>query len=153
MKKLLLRTLTGFLYVALIVCSLLWGGVTGFTLLCCLFALFGMLEFLRLTKRTLSGHVASSVTDILIGLSLVSMLALSDAALYMAEVWFTVIGILFAVRVIMQLYLHTTDPVRDIALSGMSVVYVALPLTAAVWFYYLFGPQVLLLVLDRKSVV
>ena len=64
----------------------------------------------------------------------------------MAEVWVTVIGILFAVRVIMQLYLHTTDPVRDIALSGMSVVYVALPLTAAVWFYYLFGPQVLLLV-------
>ncbi len=146
MKKLLLRTLTGFLYVALIVCSLLWGGVIGFTLLCCLFALFGMLEFLRLTKGTLSGHVASSVTDILIGLSLVSMLALSDGALFMAEVWVTVIGILFAVRVIMQLYLHTTDPVTDIALSGMSVVYVALPLTAAVWFYYLFGPQVLLLV-------
>ncbi len=146
MKKLILRALTGAVYVALIVGSLLWGSVTGFTLLCCLFALLGMLEFLNMTKGNLNEHKTTAVIDLSIGLSLVSSLALSGFSEFVLEILFAEIAVLIMVRAIVQLYMHSLSPVKDIALSIMSVIYVAVPLSLAVAVDFFYGPEILLLV-------
>lgn len=146
MNKLLLRTVTGTVYVALIVCSLLWGGVIGFTLLCCLFTLLGIIEFQRMTKGDFAGHRLTAVIDILIGLGLVSSFALSGCDDWIHGVLLAEIAVMIMARIVVQMYLHVQDPVKDISLSVMSVVYVAVPLMVAVMFDFYFGAASMLLV-------
>lgn len=146
MKKLLTRALSGAIYVALIVVSLIWGGSLGFTALCCLFALAGMLEFLRMTKGDLTPHRLTSAIDILIGMSLVASIGLSDMSLTSILFILGEICTLILIRAVMQLYVRLSDPVKDIALSIASVAYIALPLMAATGLNYIYGPSIMLLI-------
>ena len=75
MKKLLVRTLTGAIYVGLIVASLLWGGLTWFSLLCCLFALAGMWEMIRMFKGETARMTPATLLDLLTGISIVAAMS------------------------------------------------------------------------------
>lgn len=146
MKKLLVRALTGAVYVAVIVCVLLWCGSAGFSLLVSVFALLGILEMLRMTKGILNLHASTATLDILIGLSLTSSIALASDAPSVLWIVGAETAFLVMLRGVMQLYLRDANPVRDIALSALSIVYVAVPLTVAAFFRLFFGEWYMLLI-------
>ena len=146
MKKLLVRALTGAVYVAVIVAVLVCCGSSGFSLLLSVFALLGMLEMLRMAKGTVGLHASTATLDILIGLSITSSVAFASSS--PSTLW--IIGaetaFLVMLRGVLQLYLHDANPVRDIALSALSIVYIAIPLAVAVFFRLFFGEWYMLLV-------
>lgn len=146
MKKLLVRALTGAVYVAVIVSVLLWCGSAGFSILVSVFAVLGILEMLRMTKGSANLHASTAVLDILIGLSVTASLALASAAPMMLWIIGAEAAFLVMLRGVLQLYLHEANPVRDIALSALSIIYVAVPLAVAVFFRLFFGEWYMLLV-------
>ena len=146
MNHLLLRTLPGAVYVALIVAGLLWGGLTAFSLICTLFALLGMTEFLRMTKGDLKKHRATFVADLAIGLSIAAFPALAQGALNSIFILTLEISSLILLRGVMQLYIRSEQPAKDIALSVLSVLYVAVPLMLAGIIVDAGGPEIMLLI-------
>ncbi len=146
MNKLLLRTLTGVIYVALIVAGLLWGGTTGLSLICTLFALLGITEFLKMTKGDLKNHRATYVADLAIGLSIVDFPALTQGGLDSIIIFALEISSLILLRGVMQLYIRSERPATDIALSFLSILYVAVPLMLAGVINEAEGPLTMLLI-------
>lgn len=137
MKNIIIRSLSGAVYVALIVCSILLGGAWAFPAVCSLFTVLGMMEFLRMSKGADGMGLWTNVVDLFIGLFLPVSAALYSALGGQACVIVLMLcAFAVAVRMVMQLYTHNANPVRDIACSIMSVVYVALPLALAVMLYH-----------------
>lgn len=144
MNKFLQRTLTGAVYVGLIIGCLLWGKLLGFTLLCSLFTLIGMVEFLKMTKGPRLG--ITSVLDILIALSVTASLYLSGGAHHSLSLILAEVAFLILLRGVMELYTGSKHPATDIALSALAVIYIALPMTVATYLDILVGPECLLLI-------
>ena len=128
MKNLIQRSLTGVIYVALIVSLIMFGGTWGFPLLCCLLALLGVIEFFRMTD-TGGGFDITYCFDLL-GSLLVASLPL----------WYTEFGmtgcitamlIYVLARMILQLYTHDYSPASRLAGSFMSLIYVSAPIAIA----------------------
>lgn len=83
--------------------------------------------------------------DLLIGLSLPAFIGLQACGIVplALAVLFVMIA-LCMIRLIMELYCKRKNPIRHIALSIMSIVYIAIPLTLATCLYFL-SPALLLL--------
>lgn len=146
MNKLLLRTVSGAVYVGLIVVSLAWGGLWAFTLLCCFLAAAGMLELQKMTKGTSADHRVTLILDVLIGLSIVASLYLCQDSLKTYLLIGVEVAFLILLRAVMQLYIVRERPATDIALSMFSIGYVAVPLAIATVFANFFGAHRMLLV-------
>lgn len=151
MRNLLLRSASGFVYVGIIVGLLLWGGEVGFPLLCCLFTVLGMVEFLQITQGGLSRNPFTSTLDLFLGVSIPIMVFIALAA----PQWltfpytFVMIGIfifLWLVRMVMQLYSTSPKSLERMAFTIMSLVYIALPMACTVVVYRSFGPEMTLFV-------
>ncbi len=141
MKNLIQRSLTGVIYVALIVSLIMFGGTWGFPLLCCLLALLGVIEFFRMTD-TGGGFDIRYCFDLL-GSLLVASLPL----------WYTEFGmtgcitamlIYVLARMILQLYTHDYSPASRLAGSFMSLIYVSAPIAIASMLYLTCGPAIVL---------
>ena len=147
MKKLVVRALSGAVYVALVVCSVLFGGEWAFPILCAVFAALGIIEFLRLAGYGFFRCPAMAVIDVLTGLSvtlwplLASVLNFTWAIIVPGAV----VVFFILLRPVAQLYSREENPVRHIASSIMSVVYVAGPLAMASMAYYYGGAAFILL--------
>lgn len=132
MKNLIVRSISGAVYVALIVCSILFGGGWAFPALCCVFVFIGIMEFQKMAQDDFYASPRTLFVDLLIGISMPAVIAL-----WFSQIWFlaypavAIVAVLVMMRFVMQLYLHREDPLRHVAYSVMSVVYVALPLAFA----------------------
>lgn len=138
MKKFIQRTLTGAIYVGLIVGALLLPFTSGaFTLLCIIAAVVAIPEFYRMTRKEASLKEPSTVIDLLIAIAIilfpwvVMVTSWGRPFVFGVTAMSTAIITLIAFRVVMQLYRHIEDPVTDLAQSAMAILYIALPLTAA----------------------
>lgn len=148
MKSLITRAVTGAVYVAVIVCSLLLGEPWGFPALCVLLAIPAQLEFYRLCGR--SGDMwPVTLWDVACGLLVTGSVLwaacsgeMPSLPAYMAPG----VGLWFVVRMILQLYRHTGDPLNSIAESVMGVVYCAAPLACAAYFTALTSGKMMLAV-------
>lgn len=134
MKNLIIRALSGAVYVALIIGSILFGGHWGFPVICCLFAFLGIIEFQKMSRPDMHEYSQLLGVDILIGISLPCVVCS-----IIFPVWETfgiiatiVLIILIPLRFVAQLYSQNKEPLRHIAISIMSVVYIALPMAAAI---------------------
>ena len=135
MKNFIIRALSGVVYAGLIICSILFCGSWGFPAICCLFTALGIFEFQMMTKSFENRTLAILIMDMLIGVSfplIILLIGFSGEFGY----GYTLMGlplmglpILIILRFVAQIYSHCKEPLRDIALSIMSVVYIALPLT------------------------
>ena len=115
--------MSGAVYVALIVCSILFGQGWSFPLLCCVFVFLGIMEFQKMTQSNFYDSPRTLFVDLLTGLCLpitVALFATDNNILAMFTALLTVT--LMLVRLIMQLYSHRTDSLHHIALAIMSVV-------------------------------
>ena len=126
MKNLLLRSLSGAIYVALIVAAILINRWT-FLALCLLFAILALIEFLKLSHvSTAKKSTATCIIDILGAIALitstwcaVSFNIYTPFAAYLGY---------FLVRFIMQLYIQDKSPLVNLAYSTMCQLYIGFPL-------------------------
>lgn len=151
MKNIIVRSLSGAVYVALIVVLVLWGGDFGFPALLCVFSLIGMSEFLQITQGGMSKNPFTSTLDLFLGLCLIFLAYFlfyisSAAIIFYAVAMACAIIALVIVRLIMQLYSTSPNSLTRMAYTIMALVYVAMPLALTVAVYALFGPALTLLV-------
>ncbi len=152
MKNLLLRSLTGIVYVGVILGAITLGGwwFVGFV---CLFTTLALVEFYGLTNATAGGENPSSlIVDVAGGLVLafgLSTLNTADASPLSAKVlggtFFLLYLLYLLVRQVMQLYSREQSPLNNLAFSFMGQMYIALPLGLLSMFYTLPDGQALLI--------
>lgn len=140
MKNLLLRSVTGILYVAVIVCTLLFGGDKGFMVLCAIFAALSIYELnamMHVRKRLLDWVTAMDILGaVLLMLGVCFEYTMSFDKFVDAASWFL---IYVMVRLAFQLFAHKKLPIEMLYTSFMSQIYVSVPLTVAALLYLLYG--------------
>lgn len=135
MKNLFKRSITGIIYVALIVGAVLAGG-WWYVALFALFTLLAINEFSRLANASDGGeNVVTLIIDmtgalvLFVGMSCVNMpLFSSYATAVMGGTFFSVYLLYLIVRLVMQLYSHESSPLTNLSYSYMGQLYIALPL-------------------------
>lgn len=146
MKNVLTRSLTGLLYVAVIVGAIFGGGLWfwGLTLL---FGVLGINEFNRIANK---GHISNTtgLLDILGGVILISAGSVISAGAALPgflATWnlstflFSYIVYLVA-RLVAQLYVQDGNALSHYAHSFMGQIYIALPMCLLAWLYNLTSP-------------
>lgn len=150
MKNVVTRSLTGILYVAIIVGAVL-AGSWWFWGLTTLFGLLGVNEFNRITNK----NFVSNTTTMLDLLGTVLLITAGAPVLLAASTIFPDYGsaglclLCYAayliIRFIIQLYMHDGNPLSHLAHSILGQVYIALPLTVLGLLYTFAGKHIVLL--------
>ena len=149
MKKVLTRSLTGILYVAIIV-GAVFAGSWWFWALTVLFGILGVNEFNRMTNK----NFVSNTTTMLDLLGTVLLITAAAPMFWTANQMFPdtqSIG-LFALgyfiylitRFIIQLYMHDGNPLSHLAHSILGQVYIAVPLAMLGLMYTIIGKHLTL---------
>ncbi len=154
MKNLILRAITGAIYVALICASVIAGGWY-FILFFGLVSIVALHEFYSLSNSPTGGeNVTTLVVDIVGGLIVcvgLSSVNLSLMPPYMTAVmggtFFTVYMLYLIVRLVMQIYNQESSPLTNLAYSYMGQMYIALPLGLMSMYYTLNDGKALLLMM------
>ena len=153
MNNLLLRSLTGLIYVALIVCSILFGGMWGFTALLALFAVLSTMEFHSLCDsghKVSRGPVMLDIAGSLIAVAAPAIFSTLSSHPTLGPIYaFAVIASAYLIylmaRLITQLYITSgISPVTALGCSLSSQLYIALPLACASMVYILSSPAMAL---------
>lgn len=154
MKNLILRTITGAIYVALICGSVLAGGwyyIVFFGIL----SIIALHEFYSLSNASTGGeNVTTLVVDIVgglivcVGLGMVNMSLMPPyATAVMGGTFFTIYMLYLVVRLVMQIYSQETSPLTNLAYSYMGQMYIALPLGLMSMYYTLADGKALLMIM------
>jgi phosphatidate cytidylyltransferase len=149
MKNVLTRSLTGILYVAIIV-GAVFAGSWWFWALTVLFGILGVNEFNRMTNK----NFVSNTTTMLDLLGTVLLITAAAPMFWTANQMFPdtqSIG-LFAlgyfiyliIRFIIQLYMHDGNPLSHLAHSILGQVYIAVPLAMLGLMYTIIGKHLIL---------
>jgi phosphatidate cytidylyltransferase len=127
MKQLLTRTIFGAIYVLAIVCGILCGkyAVMVLMILLCILAID---EFLTLTTGEESQSSTAVVLRLLDCIGGCSVVVGIWAHLFLPA--FLLFGVYLLLRMIAQLYITGTNPIRSVALSMMSQLYITMPIAA-----------------------
>ncbi|MDE5693312.1 MAG: phosphatidate cytidylyltransferase, partial [Duncaniella sp.] len=152
MKNLIKRSITGIIYVALIVAAVLYGE-WWFVALFSLFAVLAVHEFSVLCNTGSGGeNITTLVTDmtgaliLVVGLGSVNLGLLSPHTTAVLGGTFFLLYLLYlTIRLVMQLYNHESSPLTNIAYSYMGQLYIALPLGIMSMYYTLPDGKALLL--------
>lgn len=140
MKNLVLRSLSGLIYVGLIVGSLLTNEYAFFAL-CILFIILGTIEFSKLTNQ--ETKPVFIVLDILLALSLIP--AIISATFISSELLSLTPAILMLLRFVAQLYMpKDRNPLNTLAYSILGLLYVAGPIWIMAYLYYVESPALIL---------
>lgn len=117
-KSWLIRALSGLVYVGVIIGCIFWGSVP-FSILAAIFGVLAVVEF----ERICEGITVNNLPTILLDAVGVVFLAFSWL-IYPLLGWIVV----FIFRMILQLYTKNYRPIRSIALSLMTQIYIGVPL-------------------------
>ena len=147
MKKLFKRSITGAVYVAVVVAALAAGSEHAFMAVFALLAILGVNELHNIArdKSAPTGSSAIIKTIDLLGAAAIftgafavmsgRCLALTAALPVLAY---------FIVRMVTQLYIRSTNPLKDLAVSALCMAYVAAPVALLNVTYFRHSPQLLL---------
>lgn len=136
MNGILTRAFSGAIYVAIIVCLIVFGGEFGFPALCSVFAVLGAIELQRL-ETVGANHGVIQYFDLLVVL-LISLFPIITVLLSL-ELGLLFILIAVSVRFILQIYSHADNPADKLGDSLLGYVYVGLSLALASSLYIEFG--------------
>lgn len=137
MKGIITRAISGAIYVAIIVGSLLCHEELVFSAVFSIITALGVYEFLHVSNPA-GSSMLSKLVDVFGGVLLFCCLPLAVAG-YGFSALLPIVAYV-VVRLIMQLYCAHHDAVRSIALSFMSLAYIAFPLSLTALLYLMFGP-------------
>lgn len=144
MKNLILRSITGIVYVGLICASVLAGGWP-FIVFFGIIAILALEEFYNLTNASTGGeNITTLVIDVAGGLILCVGLASVNTGVMspfttavLGGTFFTVYLLYLIVRLVMQLYSQEASPLTNLAYSYMGQMYIALPIGLMSMYYTL----------------
>lgn len=135
LKKILIRSFSGLLYIAIIVGAILWGR-PGITLLSVIFGTIATIEFTKITKGLSAARIPALIADA----AGVICLALGSYFLPMLVWIFCVVC-----RLVIELYANEEDALRSLAYSMMIQVYIGMPMFVLTAFSeFLAAPHLLL---------
>ncbi len=153
MKNLILRSITGIIYVGLICATVLLGGWS-YIVFFALITIAALTEFYNLSNSSTGGeNITTLVVDVAgglilcVGLSCVNIPPLLSpfTTAVIGGSFFTVYLLYLIVRLVMQLYSQESSPLTNIAYSYMGQMYIALPLGLMSMYYTLPNGHLLLL--------
>lgn len=129
MKNLLLRATSGIVYVALIVCAVLFG-TQWFTALMILFASLGIIEFQQIVagKPANGWQCAARLLDVAAALSSIFVTKLEMLPSWLMILCLSILSLYIICRFTIALYDKAPTAYSSVAWSVLSLVYVALPL-------------------------
>ena len=133
MKNLVLRSLSGVIYVGLIIGALITNEYA-FLALATTLIIFGIIEFGKLTNQEVKPII--NILDVALALSLLPLAVngINWTPFYM-----------LIMRFVAQLYMSKDkNPLNTLAYSMMGQIYITLPICIMVWLYYFVSPAVLL---------
>lgn len=145
-KKLIIRTLTGGIYVALIIISLLINSPILYIALISVFIVQGIWEFNTITNNKEQRNNFTTFLDIIGGLVLFFSFYLATT---LPQIGFNIITPYLAyliIRNITQLYIKSDNVLTSWSYSMMSQLFVALPLALLNIIYNTINPHILLLI-------
>ena len=133
MKNILLRSLTGLIYVGLIITCVLVSDVT-YLCLVSLLCILASVEFFKLANHDSAKSISLiNVIDILCGLSLIG--GIWAFVNYFSPYILGVFLLLVIARFISTLYIKDGLPLRNLARSMTGIMYIALPLALSTMLY------------------
>lgn len=135
LKKILVRSLSGIIYIGIIVGCILFGS-EGVAVLAVLFGSLATIEFTKITKGLNKEIVPSLLADI------AGVLCLS-LGFYGFPVLLWIACLLW--RLVLELYSRDPDPLRSLSYSLMTQLYIGLPLCMMFGISEFFGTPYLLL--------
>ncbi len=131
MKNLFTRTLSGAIYVALILVSIFWGPMA-FSFLLFAFLILSLREFLILAKRGgLKLPAGFIYLTGVISYGLVAMLSLGYAPLKILVLIIPLVSALF----VFELYGNLKTPIQNISFSILALIYIVMPLSLMNFFF------------------
>lgn len=120
-NKVLLRSISGLIYMAVIV-GLILCGASGVYVLTALLAVIGTAEFDTISYHPGRKHIAIVCCDIICTVTLVLIPSLIGA--FAAPVWLLAV----MTRLVLELYCKEENPLRSLSTSFMTQVYIGVPL-------------------------
>ncbi|MDE6249133.1 MAG: phosphatidate cytidylyltransferase [Paramuribaculum sp.] len=148
------RSATGIVYVACIVCSLIFFNGWAFMSLCMLFCGLAIIELQHLLPMHVSkGRGLLRGLDLAAGLLCVALPPINLLVAIFAGEWNLMLGggialmcllLLYIARFVAQLYVHSSNSVTDMAGSMFGFMYIAVPLTLLSMLYSLYGSPLVL---------
>lgn len=150
MKNILVRSLSGAVYVGVIIASIVWGGQWAYPVVCALLCAAGIVEFNRIClgepsspgrKTLLAMDVAAPVFGIL-GLMFGVITPMPGDMVYITLCFLSFLYLI--ARPVAQLFFGSLDPIRNLTTSFGGNVYIALPLLCSCFIQQLFSPGILL---------
>ena len=138
MKKLLTRSISGLVYIAIIILSILWGHI-GVALLSVLLGVLATVEFDKICRGLDKTSLPVVLMDCAATISMV--LAFNyEYPFITLLLW----GIVMICRMVLELYIREENPLKSLAFSLMSQMYIALPLSLLCALSTLTVPTILL---------
>ena len=134
-KKILVRSLSGIIYIGVIVGAILLE-YRGITLLSMLFAALASIEFSKITVGLRRDNIATVIVDT----AAACLLSLAFFGFPLA-LWL----VCMIVRLVMELYTDRADHLRQLAFSFMTQIYIGVPLALMTGFAEFLGAPRLLL--------
>lgn len=131
MKNLLTRTLSGAIYVALILGSILWGPMA-FSLLLFAFLVLSLREFLILAKK--GGFKLPAAFMYFTGIVSYSLIALFSLGYIPVKILVIIIPLISALFVF-ELYGNLKTPIQNISFSILALIYIVMPLSLMNFFF------------------
>ena len=143
MNNLVLRSISGIVYVSIIIVSLIttdWA----FGSLCLLFAALGVLEFGKLCNNRV--NISTLIFDVIIAIAIVGgTYTVAAKGIGYVPAVFALSVLLVLVRMVTQLYIkNETNSLNTLAYSFTGICYVVMPMVFMIIMYHITSPQVLL---------
>lgn len=134
LSKLLQRTTSGIIYCLLIALCAIWGE-HGILLLAILLSILAVIEFSKISNLNKRQSIATLILDIVGVVSLCF-----GFLLYPLIIWLAII--LF--RFIEELYINSYNPIKNLAHSMMSQIYIGVPMGLMTAIGWLYNPMIIL---------
>lgn len=144
-KSLITRSITGLIYISLIIGSILWSEYS-FAAIFITFMVLATIEFYTLVKDLTHTPRGTKVIDVIGAILLfLTIYTFSTKEFSLSAIITVPYLIYFLVRFIMQLYDHDERPLEGWAYSFLGQIYVALPFALCNILYFRFSPIILLM--------
>lgn len=117
-KSWILRALSGIVYVGIIVGCIFWGAIP-FSVMASLFGIIAVIEYEKISEGIQERGIPALFLD-----------AMGIVFLSFGWLWFPLLGwiCIYIFRLVLELYLKNENPIRSLAISLQSQIYIGLPL-------------------------
>ena len=131
MNNLITRTITGVVFVAAILGTMIWEPLA-FGVLFYIIMLLGLSELFKMSEKE-TPSVLKSLVYLLSSIIYALLLLISRDML--GKHWLVVIPLVMLLFLVAELFRKTDDPVRNLSFSILAVVYIALPFASLNFFF------------------